>query len=166
MDTRRFGLSAPKRPSAEIGCSILLTPAQREAISTSCVRRIARRQERPPLDTQALLKIPDAVSFLYDQSGGHSIYNALQVRLIHRFTHGVSFQGIYTYGKSLDNSSTIGGTSPTVVQQDGNTQRSMDSRRSTFATNCEFSPFTSFLSVNGTATQRADGKNTPSATGG
>ncbi|MGA9143420.1 MAG: hypothetical protein WB007_06640, partial [Candidatus Acidiferrales bacterium] len=73
-----------------------------------------------PLDTQAQLKIPDAVSFLNDQSGGHSIYNALQVRLIHRFTHGLMLQGIYTFGKSLDNSSSIGGTSPTVVQQDGN----------------------------------------------
>ncbi len=73
-----------------------------------------------PLDTQAQLTIPNAVSFLYDQSGGHSIYNALQVRLIHRFTHGLLFQGIYTYGKSLDNSSTIGGSAPTVVQQDGN----------------------------------------------
>ena len=73
-----------------------------------------------PLDTQAELKIPEAVSFLYDQSGAHSIYNALQVRVIHRFTHGFSFQGIYTFSKSLDNSSSIGGASPTVVQQDGN----------------------------------------------
>jgi hypothetical protein len=73
-----------------------------------------------PLDTQAELKIPEAVSFLYDQSGAHSICNALQVRVIHRFTHGLSFQGIYTFSKSLDNSSSIGGASPTVVQQDGN----------------------------------------------
>jgi Carboxypeptidase regulatory-like domain len=73
-----------------------------------------------PLDTQAELKIPEAVSFLYDQSGAHSIYNALQVRVIHRFTHGLSFQAIYTFSKSLDDSSTIGGTAPTVVQQDGN----------------------------------------------
>ncbi len=73
-----------------------------------------------PLDTQAQLKIPDAVSFLYDQSGAHSIYNGLQVRLIHRFTHGLMFQGIYTFSKSLDDSSTIGGGAPTVVQQDGN----------------------------------------------
>jgi trimeric autotransporter adhesin len=73
-----------------------------------------------PLDTQAQLKIPDAVSFLYDQSGAHSIYNGLQVRLIHRFTHGLMLQGIYTFSKSLDDSSTIGGGAPTVVQQDGN----------------------------------------------
>ena len=73
-----------------------------------------------PLNTQAELKIPGAVSFLYDQSGANSIYNALQVRVIHRFTHGFSFQGTYTFSKSLDDSSTIGGTAPTVVQQDGN----------------------------------------------
>ena len=40
--------------------------------------------------------------------------------MVHRFTHGVSFQGIYTYSKSLDNASSIGGTGGIVVQQDGN----------------------------------------------
>jgi hypothetical protein len=73
-----------------------------------------------PLDTQNLLQIPDANSFYYDQSGANSIYNALQVRLVHRFTHGISFQAFYTFGKSLDNASSIGGTSGIVVQQDGN----------------------------------------------
>jgi hypothetical protein len=72
------------------------------------------------LETQNQLTIPDAVSFLYDQSGANSIYNALQVRLIRRFTRGLLFQAIYTYGKSLDNASTIGGTSPVVVQNDQN----------------------------------------------
>jgi trimeric autotransporter adhesin len=73
-----------------------------------------------PLNTQNDLQIPDANSFYFDQSGANSIYNALQVRLVHRFTHGVSLQGFYTFAKSLDNASTIGGTSPIVVQQDGN----------------------------------------------
>jgi trimeric autotransporter adhesin len=73
-----------------------------------------------PLDTQDLLQIPNANSFYYDQSGANSIYNALQVRLVHRFTHGVSFQAFYTFAKSLDNASSIGGTSGIVVQQDGN----------------------------------------------
>jgi hypothetical protein len=72
------------------------------------------------LNTQAELQIPYATSFYYDQSGANSIYNALQVRLVHRFTHGVSFQGQYTYSKSLDNASSIGGTGGIVVQQDGN----------------------------------------------
>jgi hypothetical protein len=73
-----------------------------------------------PLDTQTSLQIPDANSFYYDQSGANSIYNALQARVVHRFTHGVSFQAYYTFSKSLDNASTIGGTSPVVVQQDLN----------------------------------------------
>ena len=65
-------------------------------------------------------QIPYANSFYYDQSGANSIYNALQVRLVHRFTKGVSFQAFYTFAKSLDNASTIGGSAPVVVQQDGN----------------------------------------------
>jgi trimeric autotransporter adhesin len=73
-----------------------------------------------PLNTQNSLQIPNANSFYFDQSGANSIYNALQVRLVHRFTHGISLQGFYTFAKSLDNASTIGGSSPIVVQQDGN----------------------------------------------
>jgi Carboxypeptidase regulatory-like domain len=72
------------------------------------------------LDTQAALQIPYATSFYYDQSGANSIYNALQVRVVHRFTHGLMLQGMYTYSKSLDNASSIGGSTPVVVQQDGN----------------------------------------------
>jgi hypothetical protein len=72
------------------------------------------------LDTQTELQIPYATSFYYDQTGANSIYNALQVRVVHRFTRGVSFSGIYTYSKSLDNASSIGGSGGIVVQQDGN----------------------------------------------
>ena len=70
------------------------------------------------LDTQNELTIPNFNSFTYDEPGANSIYNALQVRLAHRYTHGLLFQLIYTYGKSLDDASTIGGTSPVVAQED------------------------------------------------
>jgi hypothetical protein len=73
-----------------------------------------------PLNTQAELQIPYANSFYFDQSGANSIYSGLQVRLVHRFTKGFQLQAFYTFSKSLDNASTIGGTSPVVVQQDGN----------------------------------------------
>ncbi len=73
-----------------------------------------------PLNTQNEFQIPYANSFYYDQSGANSIYNALQVRLVHRFTKGISFQAFYTFAKSLDNASTIGGSAPVVIQQDGN----------------------------------------------
>ena len=74
----------------------------------------------PPTETQQKLQIPGATSFYFDQSGANSIYNALQVRLVHRFTKGFMMQAIYTFAKSLDNSSSIGGGTPVVVQQDGN----------------------------------------------
>ncbi len=74
----------------------------------------------PPNQTQLDLQIPDATSFYFLQSNANSIYNALQVRLVHRFTHGFMMQGIYTWGKSLDDAGSLGGTSATVQQQDGN----------------------------------------------
>jgi Carboxypeptidase regulatory-like domain len=73
-----------------------------------------------PFDTQSELTIPYATVFDYDQSGANSLYNALQVRLVHRFAHGIMAMAMYTFSKSLDNASTIGGGSPIVVQQDGN----------------------------------------------
>ena len=86
----------------------------------ACARPIAPRSAPARSTRRTQLQIPDANSFYYDQSGANSIYNALQVRLVHRFTRGVSFQAFYTFAKSLDNASTIGGTAPVVVQQDGN----------------------------------------------
>ncbi len=74
----------------------------------------------PPDQTQILLQIPTATSFYYLQSNANSIYNALQVRVMHRFTHGFMMQAIYTWGKSLDDAGSVGGTSATVEQQDGN----------------------------------------------
>jgi trimeric autotransporter adhesin len=86
---------------------------------------VLRAPNRAPLGTpsdriQANRIDPTATGYTFDQSGANSIYNALQVRLVHRFTHGLMLQGIYTYGKSLDDSSSIGGGAATVEQEDGN----------------------------------------------
>ncbi len=80
---------------------------------------ILRAPNRAPLgtpstDIQANRIDPLATGFTFDQSGANSIYNALQARVMHRFTHGFMLQGIYTYGKSLDDSSSIGGNNATV----------------------------------------------------
>jgi len=85
---------------------------------------VLRAPNRAPLgtseaDIQAFRVDPDATGFTYDQSGANSIYNALQVRVMHRFTHGLLLQGIYTWGKSLDDASSIGGGTGTVEQIDG-----------------------------------------------
>jgi trimeric autotransporter adhesin len=86
---------------------------------------VLRAPNRAPLGTpqdqiQPNRIDPGATGFTFDQSGANSIYNALQVRVVHRFTKGFLLQGIYTYGKSLDDSSSIGGGAATVEQQDGN----------------------------------------------
>ncbi|HXX44428.1 MAG TPA: carboxypeptidase regulatory-like domain-containing protein [Candidatus Acidoferrales bacterium] len=86
---------------------------------------VLRAPNRAPLGTsQANIQSqridPDATGFTFDQSGANSIYNALQVRVMHRFTRGFLLQGIYTWGKSLDDASSIGGGASTVEQQDGN----------------------------------------------
>jgi hypothetical protein len=86
---------------------------------------ILRAPNRAPLGTpvneiQANRIDPQATGFTFDESGANSIYNAFQVRVVHRFTRGFLLQGIYTYGKSLDDASSIGGGAATVEQQDGN----------------------------------------------
>jgi trimeric autotransporter adhesin len=72
------------------------------------------------LNTDNTRRIPNAGGFTFDQSGANSIYNAIQARLVHRFSQGFTVQGIYTFAKSLDNASTIGGSSGVVVQNDDN----------------------------------------------
>jgi trimeric autotransporter adhesin len=58
----------------------------------------------------------NAAGFTYDTSGAFSNFNALQVRLQKRMSHGLMFIARYTYSKSLDDASTIGGGGQTVIQ--------------------------------------------------
>jgi hypothetical protein len=59
---------------------------------------------------------PNVAGFTYDTSGAFSNFNALQVRLQKRMSHGLGFMARYTYSKSLDDASTIGGGGQTVIQ--------------------------------------------------
>lgn len=85
---------------------------------------IWRSPNRAPLGTplnnlQQSLSVANATQFTYIQTGATSLYNGLQVRVVHRYTHGISFQGQYTYSKSLDDASTIGGGGGLKEQIDG-----------------------------------------------
>jgi len=62
------------------------------------------------------LQIADAQQFTYDSSWGNSIYHAGQVRLMRLFARNMSFNILYTYSKSIDDSSTFGGVGNTVAQ--------------------------------------------------
>jgi hypothetical protein len=73
-----------------------------------------------PLTTDEERRIADASGFTYETFGASSIYHALQLRVQKRYSRGLSLMGVYTYGKSIDNSSSIGGGTPVVVQDDTN----------------------------------------------
>ncbi len=62
----------------------------------------------------------NAAGFTYDTSGAFSNFNALQVRLQKRMSHGLMFMARYTYSKSLDDASTIGGGTQIVLQNNAN----------------------------------------------
>jgi len=75
--------------------------------------------QAPPgavLTAEQRLAIGNATGFIYDTPVGNSIYHALQTRLTRRFRRNVSFSAQYTFAKSIDNSSTLGGAGNTVAQ--------------------------------------------------
>jgi Carboxypeptidase regulatory-like domain len=73
-----------------------------------------------PLTAEQQRRIADASGFTYDTFGASSIYHAMQLRLQKRFTKGFMLLGLYTFGKSIDNASSIGGGAQVVVQDDTN----------------------------------------------
>lgn len=73
-----------------------------------------------PLETGGSRRIGEAQGFLYQTAGASSTVHSLQARLAKRFTRGISFNLSYTFGKSIDNASNIGGGPQLVVQDDSN----------------------------------------------
>jgi len=71
-----------------------------------------------PLTAEQRRQIGDAVGFTFDSSEGNSIYHAAQARLTRRFRKGFSANALYTWSKSIDNTSTFGGAGNTVAQDD------------------------------------------------
>lgn len=73
-----------------------------------------------PAGTSATLtqtnQVANASGFIYDQSVGNSIFNALHVRVMRRFNRGISLNALYQYAKSIDDASTLGGGVSTVAQ--------------------------------------------------
>ncbi len=65
---------------------------------------------------QTRLALQNALAFTYETSGADSIYNGLTVGLRRQFHGGLSFNGNYTYSKSIDNAASVGGAGRTVAQ--------------------------------------------------
>lgn len=73
-----------------------------------------------PVDSEDRRPIPNAVGFTYDSPEGNSILHSGQIRVARRMRQGLSWNLMYTYSKSIDNASSIGGTGNLVVQDDKN----------------------------------------------
>ena len=73
-----------------------------------------------PFSTDLTRRIPNAPGFTYETDGASSIFHALQLRVERQMSHGFMVQGKYTFGKSIDDASSIGGGVPVVVQNDDN----------------------------------------------
>ncbi len=71
-----------------------------------------------PLTAEQRRQIGNATGFTYDTSDANSIYHSGQIRFTRRFSRGVSWNASYTYAKSLDNASTLGGGGGIVAQND------------------------------------------------
>ncbi len=90
--------------------------------------------------------IANALGFTWDSPEGSSSFHAGQVRVTRRMSRGLAVNALYTWSKSLDNASTIGGSGNIVVQDDNNLAaergRSAFDRRHTLTFNQTlFSPF-------------------------
>jgi hypothetical protein len=81
------------------------------------------------------------VGFTFEQSNGDSISHAAQVRVTRRFQRGIGVYALYTFAKSIDNASTIGGGGATVAQNayDLSAERGLSTfdRRHTLSLNYE-----------------------------
>ncbi len=78
---------------------------------------LAAPNRLPPGTSSSTGTIANAQGFTYNTYGANSIFNALQAVLLRRMHNGMTFNLRYTYGKSIDDASTIGGNGATVVQQ-------------------------------------------------
>ena len=71
-----------------------------------------------PLTAEQRRQIGNATGFTYDTSDANSIYHSGQLRFTRRFSRGLSTNVTYTYAKSLDNASSLGGGGAVVAQND------------------------------------------------
>lgn len=69
------------------------------------------------LDTErAINTIAGLQPFIYESSAGNSVFHAGSVRLRKRQSHGISYGLVYTFSKSIDDASSIGGGGVVVAQ--------------------------------------------------
>ena len=74
----------------------------------------------PAITSEERRPIANASGFTWDSPEGASSFHAAQVRVTRRMSRGLAVNALYSWSKSLDNASTIGGSGNIVVQDDNN----------------------------------------------
>ncbi|MDZ4801621.1 MAG: TonB-dependent receptor [Bryobacteraceae bacterium] len=84
------------------------------------LRQPNRAAPGSPLTAEQRRLIGNAVGFTFDSSEANSIFHSGTLRVTRRLRKGLSYNASYTWAKSIDNASNIGGGGGTVAQDDGN----------------------------------------------
>jgi len=92
-------------------------------LGTKGTRLVLQRQPNTappgsPVNAEDRRPIDDAAGFTLDSTLGNSIFHAAQVRFSRRMRRGIAVNALYTFSKSIDNASSIGGGGSVVVQND------------------------------------------------
>jgi trimeric autotransporter adhesin len=68
------------------------------------------------LDVERAVTIYGVQPFIYESAAANSVFHAGSVRLRKRMAHGIALSASYTYSKSIDDASSIGGGTGVVAQ--------------------------------------------------
>jgi trimeric autotransporter adhesin len=102
----------------EITPSLLLNLGYNGAKGTRLDMQRAPNRCLPGQCDSSGTRIAGVQPFTFESSEGSSILHAATVRLRKRMAHGLSMSGSYTFSKSIDNASSIGGGAVVVAQND------------------------------------------------
>ncbi len=74
----------------------------------------------PPTDTEDNRIIANAGNFVFQESGANSVLHSGRIYITRRFSQGFRLDGRYTFSRSVDNASGVGGGPLVVVQDEHN----------------------------------------------
>jgi hypothetical protein len=102
----------------ELTPSLLLNVGYNGAKGTRLDMQRAPNRCLPGQCDSSGVRIAGVQPFIFESSEGSSTLHAATVRLRKRMAHGLSMSGSYTFSKSIDNASSIGGGAVVVAQND------------------------------------------------
>ena len=100
----------------EIARNVILSVGYLGTKGTKLDLRVAPNPALSTSGTPTGSTFRNALQFEYETSGAASIYHSLQVGLRRQFHHGLSMSANYTFSKSIDDASSVGGGGGAVAQ--------------------------------------------------